>query len=340
MLESLERIKQQSSGTSPAVTASGPPTDFFASFVPSPAPTAAQSSVRKVSLDKIDPWMDADGNEQPFHLYSDEKLQELADNIIRNGLITPVRLRISPFDTTRYQTLAGHNRIAAARLAGMTEIDALVENVDEDTARLILVDSNLYQREKLLPSEKAFAYKMQLDSLKRKAGRQKKENASQVETHLRSDELVAKNAEDSRAQIQRYISLTRLLPSFLDMVDDGRLPFMAGVNLSFLSVTAQERVYRVMQRESIDTLSLSQAEEFKAVREELTEPMSENLVLDILGCSKTEPQTSPQPKPPSFRFCVEKLSPQLAKKYKSDPDLQAYVADAIQRYIEEREAEE
>lgn len=340
MLESLERIKQQNSGASPAVTTSGPPTDFFASFVPSPAPAATQSSVRKVSLDKIDPWKDADGNEQPFHLYSDDKLQELADNIIRNGLITPVRLRISPFDTTRYQTLAGHNRIAAARLAGMTEIDALVENVDDDTARLILVDSNLYQREKLLPSEKAFAYKMQLDSLKRKTGRHKKENASQVETHLRADELVAKNAEDSRAQIQRYISLTRLLPPLLDMVDSETLPFMAGVNLSFLSVAAQERVYRVMQDETIHSISLAQAEELKAVREELTEPMSESLVLDILGCSEEKPQTSPQPKPPSFRFCVEELSPQLAKKYKSDPDLQAYVADAIQRYIEEREAEE
>lgn len=332
MLDSLERIKKQglqpTSAPAPAAAA-GAPIDIFASIV-SPQPSA-QAGVKKIPLDKIDPWKDEEGRSQPFKLYPMDKLLEMAENIKQNGLITPVRLRISPFDTTRYQTLAGHNRILAAQLAGMDTIDAIVENVDDATARLILVDSNLCQRDKLLPSEKAFAYKMRMDAIK-KQGKRTDLTSSQVETKLRSDEMVAQTSGESRAQIQRYISLTRLIQPLLDMVDSEAIPVTAGVSLASLSVTAQERLWRVMEDAQITAISRTQAEALRDAREDLDREMSETLILQIFGVQQGEKK----PKPQSIRFELD-VAPEVVKKYRKDEELQLLVAATIRKYIEEKE---
>lgn len=352
MLDSLERIKKQglqpTSAPAPAAAA-GAPIDIFASIV-SPQPSA-QAGVKKIPLDKIDPWKDEEGRSQPFKLYPMDKLLEMAENIKQNGLITPVRLRISPFDATRYQTLAGHNRILAAQLAGMDTIDAIVENVDDDTARMILVDSNLYQREKILPSEKAFAYKLRLESMKKQAGRKAKKNCAQVEHNfadsacrencaqvehnfegLRSVDILAAENEESRAQIQRYISLTRLIQPLLDMVDSEAIPFTAGVSLASLSVTAQERLWRVMEDAQITAISRTQAEALRDAREDLDREMSETLILQIFGVQQGEKK----PKPQSIRFELD-VAPEVVKKYRKDEELQLLVAATIRKYIEEKE---
>ena len=337
MLEALERIqKSREQGAQlpvvPASPAGGPPTDFFASFMPQ-TQTVSQMGVRKVSLDQIDPWQDTDGSPQPFRIYPEDKLQELAENIRQNGLITPVRLRLNPANPMRYQTLAGHNRIAAAKLIGMTEIDAIVENVDDDTARLIVVDSNLCQREKMLPSEKAFAYKMRLETLKRKAGRKAKNNWDQVGPNSRSAEILASKSEDSLTQIKRYISLTRLLPPLMDMVDAEEISLVGGVALSFLSSAAQQTLLEVMQRENITTISRAQAEELKAIRLGLEIDGAASLIYRVLGLGAAKPV-----KAPVFRFALD-LSPELAKKYSKDEELQRRVAETVRRYIEEAEGE-
>lgn len=300
----------------------------FMDMIQSQAPAQSTMEVRKVPLDQIDPWRDAEGKPQPFRLYPTEKLQEMAESIRQNGLFTPVRLRINPYDMSRYQTLAGHNRIMAAKMAGLTEIDAIVENVDDATAEIIVVDTNLNQREKILPSEKAFAYKMRLDALKKKVGRKSKKNASQVETHFRSDEELAEISDDSRAQIQRYISLTRLIPSLLEWVDTEAIPFTAGVSLSFLSPADQERLWSVLQSNDIKGINRAQAEELKAMRKELTEKM----ILRIFGIT----DKSAEPKPQVFRFALD-VSPEIAKKYRKDERLQQRIAAAINDYIREME---
>ena len=317
----------------PATTpnACGPPTDFFASFLPQQN-VQAQNKVRKVPLDLIDPWRDAEGNAQPFRPYPAEKLQELAENIRQNGLITPVRLRVSPFDMARYQTLAGHNRIAAAKLLGMTEIDAIVESLDDDTAKLIMLDSNLQQREKLLPSEKAFAYKIRLEAMKRKAGRPTKNNSCQVGTNFRSDEFLAQTSEESARQIQRYISLTRLLPALLDMVDNDAIPLIAGVALSFLSSGAQETLLDVMLRENIVAINRSQAEALKEIRDELDGTQADALILRIFGRGSA----AKPPKRPSWKFETS-YSARIVKKYQGDMELQQLIAETIRSYINEKE---
>lgn len=330
MLDSLERIRRQGIQSPPVpqtATAEAPPTDFFATVI-SPC-VSAQVDIKKIPLDKIDPWCDENGRGQPFHLYSEEKLQELAENIRQNGLITPVRLRISPFDATRYQTLAGHNRIQAARLAGMERIDALVENVDDATARLILVDSNLYQREKILPSEKAFAYKLRMEAIKHQ-GKRTDLTSSQVETRLRTDELIAQTSGESRAQIQRYISLTRLISPLLDMVDNEAIPFTAGISIAALPDAAQERLWRIMTQHQITTISRMQAEALREAGEDLPE----SRLLQILGAQQDAGSSKPQ----HIRLALE-VAPELAKKYRRDAELQTLIAATVRRYIEEKEAE-
>ncbi len=206
---------------------------------------------------------------QPFRPYSDEKLWELAEDIKQNGVLSPIIVR--PFGNA-YQILAGHNRVNASKLAELDEIPSIVKDVDDDTAKLILVNTNLNQRDKLLPSEKAFAYKMQLDSLKRTAGRPSKNNSCQVGTDLigkRSDVQLSENSTDSARTIQRYIRLTELIPELLEMVDNESFAFMVGVYLSYLSQEKQQLLYEYMDANELKKVSLAQAEVIKSYKEVL-----------------------------------------------------------------------
>ena len=195
------------------------------------------SDIIKIPIDKL---VDVD---QPFRPYSDEALQKLADSISEHGLLNPISVRLMP--DGKYQVLAGRNRKNACILLGWKEIEAKPIECDDDTAALIMLSSNLNQRQKLLPSEKAFAYKMQMDILKRQGKRTDlDESTTSNQRGWRSESAykVADSAGTSNSDIRRHIHLTFLLPCILQMVDDESIPFIAGYNLSYLSQESQKIV--------------------------------------------------------------------------------------------------
>lgn len=207
---------------------------------------APRMQLMQLPLHILDPWQGADGQPQPFKPYTPEKLTELAESIRQNGIIEAISVRTKP--DGRMEILAGHNRVAAAKLAGLQTVPAIVQKLDDDAAEILLVDSNLKHREKLLPSEKARAYKMLLEARKRQ-GQRTDLTSVQIEQKLNSREEVAAKAGESASAIQRYIRLTYLIDPLLDMVDTGKPGFAAGVDLSFLPRREQEDLLRVMQEE-------------------------------------------------------------------------------------------
>ena len=193
----------------------------------------------------------------PFHLYTDEKLRELTDSIREHGVLMPVLVR--PLDGG-YEIVSGHNRVEAAKLAGLDKVPVTVRELDDDTATILMVDSNLRQRETLLPSEKAWAYRMKMEAMKRQVGRPKI-NCAQVGPNFgkRTRDLIAEETGESKNQISRYIRLTELIPPFLEMVDGGRLAFNPAVELSYLSPENQTILFSIMERDELSP-SLAQAQ--------------------------------------------------------------------------------
>ena len=208
---------------------------------------APQAQLTQLPLHILDPWEGADGTAQPFKAYSQDKLEELAENIRRNGVIEAICVRPKP--DGRMEIIAGHNRVAAAKLAGLNTIPAIVQQLDDNQAAILLVDSNLQHREKLLPSEKAFAYKLRLDSMKRQ-GQRTDLTSGQFVQKLDSADTIGSSEAESGRQVRRYIRLTYLLPSLLDMVDGGKPGFAAAVDLSFLTEMEQTMLLQVMEEES------------------------------------------------------------------------------------------
>ena len=194
-----------------------------------------------ISLELIDPFPN-----HPFRVIHDDELDKLAESIKEHGVFHKVILRPKG---NRYELIAGDRRVEASKLAGKDSIPAIVEDMDDERATMIMVDSNLRQRQELLPSEKAFAYKMRLEAMKRKAGRPAKENVSQVGTQKRSDQLLAEETGESRNQISRFIRLTYLVPPLLEKVDSKKLPLNPAVELSFLTEEEQTMVFDIMVRD-------------------------------------------------------------------------------------------
>lgn len=207
---------------------------------------APRMQLMQLPLHILDPWQGADGQHQPFKPYTPEMLTELAESIRQNGIIEAISVRTKP--DGRMEILAGHNRVAAAKLVGLQTVPAIVQQLDDDAAEILLVDSNLKHREKLLPSEKARAYKMLLEARKRQ-GQRTDLTSCRICTKLRTDEALAQETEDSARSIQNFIRLTYLIDPLLDMVDTGKPGLYAGVDLSFLSRREQEDLLRVMQEE-------------------------------------------------------------------------------------------
>lgn len=185
-----------------------------------------------IPLSEIDDFPD-----HPFQVRLDEDMDQLVQSIKDIGLITPVTLRQK--ENGRYEIISGHRRRKACELAGFDTVKAEIRELTRDEAIILMVESNL-QRSVILPSEKAFAYKMRLEAMKRQAGRPSKENVSPVGTHLRSDEEMSKTVGDSRNQIHRYIRLTELIPSLLGLVDEGRIALRPAVEISYLTKSEQE----------------------------------------------------------------------------------------------------
>ena len=212
-------------------------------------------SADKIKMPSIDELLGVSGEESatdieisrihsfanhPFKVLDDDKMDDLVESIKLNGVLTPVLVR--PDKNNSYEMISGHRRMHAAIKAGLETIPAIVRDMEDDEAIVIMVDANI-QREELLPSEKAFAYKMKLDALKRTAGRPTKENACHNGTHLRSDQELALQVGDSARSIQRYIRLTELIPELLDYVDNKKIGLVMAVDLSYLDEQVQKWVY-------------------------------------------------------------------------------------------------
>lgn len=216
---------------------------------------AKRDSVQDIPISQI-----SDFPEHPFKVKQDEAMLEMAESVRQYGVLVPGLVR--QLEDGSYQMVSGHRRKMASELAGRDTIPCIVRDLTDDEAVIIMVDSNL-QRERVLPSEKAFAYKMKLDAMRRQAGRPSKENLSPLETNLRTSAVIAQATGDSRAQVDRFIRLTNLIPEILDMVDDGRIAFRPAVELSYLTEQEQSALYDTMGREDC-TPSLAQAIKMKA----------------------------------------------------------------------------
>lgn len=197
--------------------------------------------------------------ENPFHVVEDGLLMEMAESIKEFGIVTPIITRPKE-DGDGYEIIAGQRRVRASELAGIDTVPAFVLPLDRDRAIITLVDSNL-QRENILPSERAFAYKMKLEAMKRQGFRTDLTSA-QLGEKLTSVEKLAKQSDNSRTQIQRFIRLTELIPPILQMVDEGKIALTPAVELSFLKKDEQENLFTTMESEDA-TPSLSQAQRMK-----------------------------------------------------------------------------
>lgn len=218
-----------------------------------------QERIQEIALEDLHPFRN-----HPFKVLDDDAMEKTVESIKEFGVMVPAIAR--PCATGGYELVAGHRRHHASQLAGKTTMPVIVREMDDDAATILMVDSNL-QREELLPSERAFAYKMKLDAMKRQAGRKKKENTSQVGTQKRSDQILAEEVGESRNQIQRYIRLTALNPTLLEMVDQKQLALNPAVELSYLKPDEQEKFMEAMDYAQA-TPSLSQAQRIKRLSQE------------------------------------------------------------------------
>ena len=251
---------------------------------------AKRDSVQDIPISQI-----SDFPEHPFKVKQDEAMLEMAESVRQYGVLVPGLVR--QLEDGSYQMVSGHRRKMASELAGRDTIPCIVRDLTDDEAVIIMVDSNL-QRERVLPSEKAFAYKMKLDALRRQAGRPSKENLSPLETNLRTSAVIAQATGDSRAQVDRFIRLTNLIPEILDMVDDGRIAFRPAVELSYLTEQEQGTLYDTMGCEDC-TPSLAQAIKMKAFSRD--EKLTDAVILSIM--EEEKPNQKEQ-----FRIPKERIS--------------------------------
>ena len=236
---------------------------------------AGREKVRMIPLDELHPFA-----HHPFKVKDDAAMQDTVESVKAYGVLVPAIAR--PREEGGYELVAGHRRHRASLLAGLAEMPVIVREMDDDEATIIMVDSNL-QRETLLPSERAFAYRMKLEAMKRRAGRPSKENLSQVGTQKRSDQIMANQIGESRNQIQRFIRLTYLVPLLLDMVDEHKIAFNPAVELSYLTSEEQTALLDAMDSEQA-TPSLSQAQRLKKFSQEGR--LSEDVMRAILSEEK------------------------------------------------------
>ena len=238
---------------------------------------AKLESVRDIALEEI-----SDFPNHPFKVRMDEGMQEMAESVKQYGVLVPALVRPKP--EGGYEMVAGHRRKMASELAGQREMPCIVRNLSDDEATIIMVDSNL-QREKILPSEKAFAYKMKLDAMKRQGFRSDLTSATPLQKLERksSRQLLAEQTGESHEQIRKYIRLTELIPPILDMVDDGRIAMRPAVELSYLPKEHQQTLLETMQYDDC-TPSHAQAIKLRKFSEEGR--LNEDVILSILSEEK------------------------------------------------------
>ncbi len=215
--------------------------------------------VRKLKLADLVPFKN-----HPFKVRDDEEMEKTVDSIKEFGVLNPIIVR--PNDAGGYEIISGHRRCHASELAGLKTIPAIVRNLDDDSATILMCDSNL-QRETILPSERAWALKMRYDAMRRQAGRPSKENSSPMGTHFRTDSVLAELTGESRNQIHRYIALTNLIPEILEMVDNRAIGFQPAVEISYIKREEQQDFLEAMDYAQAAP-SLSQAQRIKKLSQE------------------------------------------------------------------------
>ena len=240
------------------------------------------SKIRDIPLAEIDEFPD-----HPFKVLMDEDMEQLVDSIKRSGVMTPATVRMK--EDGRYELISGHRRKKACELAGLEMLKCEVKELTRDEAIIVMVESNL-QRTTILPSEKAFAYKMRLEAMKRQAGRPPKDNSSPLGTHLRSDAELAEKVGESRNQIQRYIRLTELVPEILQMVDERQIAFRPAVELSYLTEGQQYTLLEAMEYNDA-TPSLAQAIKMKKFMQDgkLTDEVIQSIMQEDKPNQKEKP---------------------------------------------------
>ena len=234
-----------------------------------------REQVQQIPINELHPFTN-----HPFKVLDDEAMTRTVESIAQYGVLAPLIARPRP-DGDGYEIISGHRRQYAAKLAGLETLPVIVRNMDDDAAVLLMVDSNL-QRETILPSERAFAYKMKLEALKNQGARSDL-TSPQIGTKLRADEKVAQDLGESRNQVQRFIRLTNLIPELLDMVDEKKISFNPAVELSYLDESQQRDFLEAMQ-DTQNAPSLSQAQQLKKMAQQ--GELSYEKAFDVMGQEK------------------------------------------------------
>ena len=275
--------------------------------------------IKPVPISELKPF-----TEQPFKVKLDEEMDALVDSIKQYGVLTPVIAR--PHKDGGYEILSGHRRVKACELAGITDIPVVVKNLDDDTATILLVDSNL-QREHILPSEKAFAYQMKLEAMKRKAGRPSKENPRQIVGNLESADILGQDTGESGRQIQRYIRLTNLIDPILDMVDNNQIAMNAAVEISYLGSKEQAAVMQSIEKEETSP-SIAQARKMRKFHQEGN---LSNAVIDSIMMEQ-------KPETVKITLGEEKLKKYFPKSY-SKAKMEEIILKLLDKWRRQRENE-
>ncbi|WP_295340181.1 ParB/RepB/Spo0J family partition protein [uncultured Subdoligranulum sp.] len=264
---------------------------------------AKLEKVQMLPLDELNPFPD-----HPFEVRDDEEMEKLVDSIRVHGVLMPAIARTRPDGS--YELVAGHRRKRACELAGLQEMPVLIRKMDDDTATILMVDSNV-QREHVLPSEKAKAYKMKLDAIKRKSGRPSKENSRQVVGNFESADLVGETSGESGRQVQRYIRLNNLIPELMELVDENKLKFNPAVEISYLTPDEQADFFQYIDGQACSP-SLSQAQKLKAASREGT------LTTDRLESIMTAQPPSVKPREAQISISLDRVSKYFPKGFTSE----------------------
>ena len=255
-----------------------------------------ETRAEHLAVDKLRPF---EGH--PFKVVDNEEMDQLTWSILTQGLLTPLVVR--PLDNGEYEVISGHRRLHACKKAGIETVPALITDMNRDAATIALVDSNLH-REKILPSEKAFAYKMKLEAMNRQ-GQRTDLTSAQVGRKLETAEIIGEQSGESRNQVRRYIRLTNLIPGILQKVDEGRIALTPAVELSYLTDAEQEDLLETMESEDC-TPSLSQAIQMKTLSQ------SGQLDMDKIFSIMTQPKANQQEK---ISFKVSELRDFFPRHY-------------------------
>ena len=262
----------------------------------------------------------------PFQVRDDEEMDKMVDSVKEYGVMTPAIVR--PRRDGGYEIVAGHRRCHASRRAGVDTMPCIVRDMDDDTAIILMVDSNC-QREHILPSEKAKAYQMKLEAVKRKAGRPSKNNSAQVGPNLWASERVALDAGESKSQVKRYIALNNLTPDLMQLVDDGRLKTTPAVELSYLTPEEQEEFLSYMEEEGC-TPSLSQAQKLKAASKESV------LTKDKIHGIMSARAPGVKAREPQLTIAVSKVERYFPKGFSSE-QMESTILKLLENYYRKRQ---